>query len=112
MRLLAAALAERVAAAHVDGHAAAKIRQSEIDPAVAAIRRAEQRKQRLILIDGQKLPVAERPALRREGERHNANFRKEWFGHSSFPPRVRRQNHSQLCRRDMSSAKLSLRRSL
>ena len=85
VRLLAAALAERVAAADVDRRAAAQVGQREVDPAVAAEGRAEQREQRLVLVDRQQLPVAQRPALGREDEGHDPDFGQEWFGHVSSP---------------------------
>ena len=63
MRLLAAALAERVATADMDRRSAPKVGQREVHPAVAAERRAEQREQRLVLIDRQQLPVAQAQPL-------------------------------------------------
>ena len=41
---------------------------------VPAVGRAEQREQRLVLVDRQKLPVAERPALGREDEGHDPDL--------------------------------------
>ena len=73
--LLAATLAQRVAAADVDRHPAAQVGQREVDPAVAAVGRAEQREQRLVLVDRQELAVALRPALGREVERASAGSR-------------------------------------
>ena len=66
VRLLAAFLAQRVTAADVDRRAAAQVGQREIDSSIAAKGRAQQREQRLVLIDGQELAVTQRPALRRE----------------------------------------------
>src|SRR5260370_30873383 len=51
------------------------VRQREVALAVAAIGGAEQRKQRRVLRDRHKLPVAERPAFGREVERENADLR-------------------------------------
>jgi hypothetical protein len=75
MSLLTTALAERVSAANMDGRAGAQVWQGKVDSSIAAECRAKQREQGLVLIDGQKLPVAERPALRRKNERHDPDFR-------------------------------------
>src|SRR5437588_2462859 len=82
--LLAAALAARMSAAHMDRRAALKVRQAEVHPPVAAIGRAEQREQRLVLVDRQQLPVAQRPTLRREAEGHDPDLRQKWFGHPAL----------------------------
>ena len=66
---------------HVKRNPSLKVRQRECNSAIAAIGCSKQSKQRLVLIDRQQLPVAHRPAFRREVERKNANFSKEWFGH-------------------------------
>ena len=54
------------AAALVDRHPAAQVRQREGALAVAAVGRADQLEQRLVLGDGQQLALAEHPARRRE----------------------------------------------
>ena len=54
--------------------AATQIRQRKIGRAVAAVGRTQQRKQSLVLIDGQKLAVAERPPLWREILRNDFYF--------------------------------------
>ena len=41
----------------VDRHATAQVGQGEVDPAVAAVGRAEQREERLVLVDRQQLPL-------------------------------------------------------
>ena len=61
VRLLAAPLAQRVAAAHVDRRPAPQVGQGEVHPAVAAEGRTQQREERLVLVDGQELPVAQGP---------------------------------------------------
>ncbi len=66
--LLAAHLAKNQPVAHVSGNAALKVGKAERPHAIAAIGRAEEREQGLVLIDGHQLPVAERPGLRREVE--------------------------------------------
>src|SRR4051794_29653620 len=81
VRLLASYLAECVAATHVDWRPALEVRQGEVHPSVAAERRAQQREQRLVLIDGQQLPVAKSPPLRRKGEAHDADLGQERFSH-------------------------------
>ena len=54
--LLASAFSKDVAAAIVDRHSALKIGQREINAAIPAKGRAEQREQRLILVNGQQFP--------------------------------------------------------
>ena len=81
MILLAAALAQGMTAAHVDRCAGLQIGQPKVHAPIAAVGRAEQREERLILVDGQQLPVAQRPAFRGEAERHDANFREKRFSH-------------------------------
>ena len=74
MGLLAGALAQRQASAHVGWRAPLQVGQAEIDPPVAPIGRAQQREQALILIDGQQLPVALRPASWREAKGRDLDF--------------------------------------
>src|SRR4051812_3093753 len=83
MRLLAAALAQGVAAAHVDGHSALQVRQAEVDAAVASKGCTQQREQPLVLVDRQQLSVGQGPAFGREIERHETDFRQEGFSHLS-----------------------------
>src|SRR4030095_16721504 len=64
-----------------DGDTALKVRQPEGGDAVAAVRGAKQREQRLVLGDRHDLPVAERPPLRGEGEREDRNLSEEWISH-------------------------------
>src|SRR5437016_1064873 len=100
MRLLAALFAEGVAATDVNRDIALKVGQREIHPPVAAIGGAEEREQRLVLIDRQELPVAQRPALGGEAKGHDADFGEKWFRHEQspvtegstlFPPSQKRQ---------------------
>ena len=83
VRLLAARCAEREAAADVDRRPALQVRQGEVRLPVPAEGGAEQREQRLVLVDRQELPVAQRPALRGEHEAHDPDLRQERFGHSA-----------------------------
>src|ERR1035438_6351518 len=69
-----AGLAQNDAVADMHRHAPLQIRQSEVSLSIAAIGRAENRKQRLILVDRQQLAIAKRPALGREVERENPDF--------------------------------------
>ncbi len=85
VRLLPAALPQRVPASPMDRHATPKIGQREIHPSVAAVGRPQQREQRLVLVDRQQLAVAQRPALRREPEGHDPDFRQERFCHLDSP---------------------------
>src|SRR5215211_5450047 len=71
----------------VDRRRALEVRQGEGHPPVAAERRAQQREQRLVLINRQELPVAESPPLRRKTETHNSDLGQERFGHSASPLR-------------------------
>ena len=64
MRLRPGPLAQCVTAAHMDRRAALKIRQGEVHPPVTAKGRAQQGEKRLILIDREELPIAQRPASR------------------------------------------------
>ena len=48
---------------------------------IASIGRAQQRKESLVLVDGQKLAVAQRPALRREIEAKDSDLGQERFSH-------------------------------
>src|ERR1051326_2430674 len=80
----AALLAERVAVAHVDGDLAPQVRQVEGGLPVAAVGRAEQREERLVLVDGEGLAVAQRPALRGKVKADDLDLTQEWFGHGSL----------------------------
>src|ERR1019366_1849436 len=79
--LLAASLAEGMAATHVNGHITLQVRKAEIDPAVPTVRGAQEREKRLILVDGKKLPIAGSPTFGRESEAHDADLTEEWFCH-------------------------------
>jgi hypothetical protein len=50
----------------MNGSATLQVGQCKSNPSIAAVGRAQNGKQCLILVDGQKLPVAERPTLRRK----------------------------------------------
>jgi hypothetical protein len=63
MRLLTAALTQRVPAAHVDGHAPLQVGQAEVDPPVPSECGSQKGEKSLVLVDWQKLPVTQRPAL-------------------------------------------------
>src|SRR4051794_9731382 len=86
MPLLTAALAERMARAHMHRRAALQVGKPEIDAPVAAIGGAEQREQRLVLIDRQQLSITECPPLGWETKRHDSDFREKRLGH--VPPLV------------------------
>src|SRR2546423_5156930 len=81
VRLLAAFLAEGKSLTHVNRHISLEIRQAEIYAPIAAVGGPEQREERLVLVDRQQLPVAERPTFWREAEAHDSDFGKEWFSH-------------------------------
>ena len=89
MAFLSASLAERTrgaprALAEMDRRARAQVGQGERGLPVAAVRRAQQREERLVLVDRQHLPVAERPSLRREVEGDDADFGKIGRRHVQF----------------------------
>jgi hypothetical protein len=81
VRRLAAALAERVAAADVDRGARPQVREREVHPSISPESGSEKGEQRLVLVDRQQLSVAQRPALRGELEGHHADLREERLGH-------------------------------
>jgi hypothetical protein len=82
-RLLAAGLAEVVQAQPGPWPGASaralQVGKREVRLAVAAVGGAEQREQRGVLRERQELAVAERPALRREVEREDADLGDEWI---------------------------------
>src|SRR5215218_4404199 len=84
MKLLPAGCAEGIAA-EADRNASAQVRQREVRLPVAAVHRAEQREQRLILVNGQELAVALRPALRRKIKSKYLNLAHERRAHRDDP---------------------------
>jgi hypothetical protein len=58
MSVLAAQFAQGVAFAHADRRASLQIGQPKSRPPIASVGCAEQRKERLVLIDGKKIAVA------------------------------------------------------
>ena len=81
VKFLSRLLPEDKSLAYIGGNATAKVRQAESFLTVAAVGRAEERKERLVLTDRQRLTVAESPAFGREVETHDPDFGKEWFSH-------------------------------
>ena len=81
MRRLASLLAPDKALALMKRSISLEIWQREVGLAIPAVGRAQQREERLVLVDRQLLSVAERPALRGEVEAHDFDFAKEWFSH-------------------------------
>ena len=81
VRRLAASFAEGVCGTHVNRRAGLQVWQREVDSTIATERRPEQGKQRLILVDGQQLPVAQSPSFRRKTETHNPDFGQKRFSH-------------------------------
>jgi hypothetical protein len=77
-----------MAVAHVNRNSASQVRQPKIHSPVTAKRRAQQTKERLVLVDGQQLPVAKRPALGRKAETEDSDFREKWFCHDRYSLRV------------------------
>ena len=68
-----------------DRLAAAQVRQREVGGAVAAVLGAQQREQRLVLVDRQQLAVAQRPEPRREVEAGHHDLADEELTHCPFP---------------------------
>ena len=84
MLLRSGQLAEDMAVADMHRHASLQIGQREVGLAVAAIGRAQQREQRLVLVDRHQLTVAERPTLGRKIEGHDLDLGEKRLGHG-FP---------------------------
>lgn len=78
---LAAGLSQVNPVSDMEWNATLEIRQREVCPPVSTVSGAQDRKERLILIDGQQGAIAHRPALGRESERENFYFTKKWFRH-------------------------------
>src|ERR1700675_1052855 len=78
---LAGGFAQHMSVAHMHRYAALQIRQREGRDSVTAIRRAQQRKQRLILIDGHQLTVTQRPTFGCKPESEDPDLGKKWFCH-------------------------------
>src|SRR5580658_8515069 len=74
---LASGLSKREPIPHMNRHHGLQVRKLKGPYAVTAVCRPEQRKQRLILVDGKSLSVAERPALRGKTKTHNLDFREK-----------------------------------
>ena len=72
---------ENDAVAPMNRYAALEVGQAEVHPPVAAVGGAEQREQRLILVDRQQLAVAKRPSLRGEVEGHDLDLAYERIAH-------------------------------
>jgi hypothetical protein len=68
-----------IATAHVDRRAAPKVREGKRGTPIAPIGRSKQRVERLILIDGQDLPIAKGPTPRGEVKAHDTDFGQEWL---------------------------------
>ena len=77
----AGALTEDVPVPDVDRRPAAQVGQREGGDAVAAVERAEEREQGLVLIDRQHLAVAERPALGRKREADDPDLGEKGLAH-------------------------------
>src|SRR5690242_13550517 len=70
-------------------HAALQIGKLEVGRAVSAIGGAEQGEQRRILLDAERLAVAEGPAFGREVEAECAQFAEKLVAHRVIPPKER-----------------------
>ena len=85
VKFLAARLAQGKTLTLMDRRPAAQVRQREGGLPVTAVSGAEKGEQRLVLVDRQKLPVAERPTLGREIPRNNFDFTHKWCAHRTPP---------------------------
>jgi hypothetical protein len=72
--LCAGTFTQVMARAYVNRRTAAEVGQCEGRLTIATEGRAQERKERLVLIDRQELTVAERPTFRREHETHYTDF--------------------------------------
>jgi hypothetical protein len=83
MRRLSASLTKRCAdlAAGMDWRPPTQVWKRKIHPPISAVGRAEQREERLVLIDWQQLTIAHCPALWGKVETHNSDLTEEGFGH-------------------------------
>ena len=77
MTRLPAKLAQGETAAKMHRNAPLEIREAKGDPAIAAVIGSEEGKERLVLINGQQLPITKCPSFRGEIKRDNADFRQE-----------------------------------
>jgi hypothetical protein len=71
---LTTCLAQRETVALVQRSLALQVRQRKVSLPIATIRRTEQRKERLVLIDGQKLSVTCGPAFWRKIKAKDSDF--------------------------------------
>src|SRR5260370_40552185 len=72
----------------MDGHNPLEVGQRKIHASIAAVGGTQEREQRLVLIDRQKLSVAKRPPLRRETETHDLDLRQKRLRHQNSSLRV------------------------
>jgi hypothetical protein len=86
-----------------------EIRKGKVNAPVSAVGRAKQTEERLVLIDGQQLPVTQRPTFGGEAKTENSDFREKWFCHvflllgNSSKSRARKDNspdHSRVLGKD------------
>src|SRR6266480_6156091 len=89
VRLLAAFFTQRVTTAHMNRGLALQVREAKIHAPVAAEGRTKQTEKCLVLIDGQELPVAQRPTFGGEAKAKNSDFREKWFCHDFLLPEVK-----------------------
>src|ERR1044071_8018029 len=85
VRLLASPLSQSVSAADVNRRATPQVRKREVHPTIAVKGRTQQREQRLVLVDGQQLSVAQRPTPGCKLETHKPDFTQEWLRHPTPP---------------------------
>src|SRR3979409_2683388 len=78
---LATRLARKMTVAEMKRHLAAQIRQGKVHPAIAAVGRAQKRKQRLVLVNRHQLAVTYGPALRGKVKTKNSNLGQKWVRH-------------------------------
>jgi hypothetical protein len=85
MGLLPSSLTQGVPAAHMHRRSALQVRETEVHPSVSSECSPKQGEKCLILVDGQELPVGQRPAFRGEDKAHDPDFRQERFRHFNPP---------------------------
>src|SRR6476646_943098 len=79
MRGFAAALPQNNAVTHMHGHAALEIGKREGSAPVSAVGGAQDRKQSLVLVDRQQLPIAEGPAFGWKIPADDFYFAQKWL---------------------------------
>jgi len=79
MRRFTGGFSLRVPVSDVNWHSSLKVRELEGRCTISSVHCAQQRKERLILVDRKCLPIAKRPASRWKIKAESPDFSNEWF---------------------------------